>query len=1282
MSGRALGISGKIDDKATAAQTLGMALTLGMVGKDFGITAAGDLKLTGALTLAGACTEVNAAGNVTVELGALSGAGALAKTGEGAAKLMAQSPNFSGPITITGGTLVNTLQQPFPGSNGGAITVSNGGTLALAETAMSDDTLNFFDRKLVISGTGVDGKGAVTYNGGGHQYKAFREMELAGDATVGGDNGRWDVQPRNSVGQFDFRGHALTKVGSGTFSLSNISIENNSEQAPTVNVREGALLIEKNAGLTGSGTFNLASGATFQIYDTVSPFSWAFNFAGGSVFESQDANAADHNTVSGPVTLGAGTVEFKSKNLYHAQFTGTISGAGGVRKTQSGDLTFSGSAKTYEGGTEVAAGRLLVSAKDQLPDYDENGKVRVTGSEAGLMLTSSGWTAQDLSTMLAGITMTQWNSYVGYANDGEEEITLSSDYANENGSLALEGAAAPITVTGNLAFPNGMLVASGDVTLKGEQTMPFKQVQMSGKDSVLKVENGVTLTVDKSGSVTVGNVWTTPSSEERLVVENATVKAAEYPEKGKSSGGVLLGTTNMGLGIFEVKEGGRVEHKICGGRAEWSRSAILNRTGGTIVNYGGSENDGYLSANGYGFMENAGTYELKGHSQIQGGTSASRAMGVLYNTSGTVTLPADSWGGQLDVSRGGTGVVYQTGGTIDINSTGIQLTSQYGVERGCGIWTVDGATALTKATKFYGPNRNKTTGVLNVMNGGTLEYGTFTARENYYDSDGEGALQPFYVNGNGGFLRPRTSGTLVKSGVRYEPTRVTAFAGGFGVDVPEGVTTTLNVPVRRPEGRGIASVTPSAAALAQDYIGAPVVQITGDGYGATAVALYDSTTRRVTGVKVTSPGCDYTTATVTLVCAKTNDNGDLEATATLTDGTQACGGLVKSGAGTLKVTAEMLPDFTSEGKVPLKVLGGTLDLGGMHFYASELTLGEGAHIINGSVVADKVTGVGDAVLTRNITLTENAPVVVTDGTLTVDLFKGGLEMKLFNCGNEDGVTALMASNAKLDWTDAEIVHDFNRANSTVGWGTYQVLAYRGTIWNNSSENVTWTFCEHFDDGAIVIIDGVQKLPYNTVWNWPERGHVEDLTPGSHTFEVRFAQLTGGAGPANNSAKPEWPASTLAFGLDFGGHNSYDITYYDHLTDISDGTLFTPPTAATFEPGSVEVAPGAAIAFNGDQQALDYGADISISAADLAAGRRLTFGNASVTFAPGTTVTVTDIDQLDLEAQNRYVIAEAPGGLAGFENLVFATPAPKGWAYELRKNALVLSKKNGLMILVY
>lgn len=55
---------------------------------------------------------------------------------------------------------------------------------------------------------------------------------------------------------------------------------------------------------------------------------------------------------------------------------------------------------------------------------------------------------------------------------------------------------------------------------------------------------------------------------------------------------------------------------------------------------------------------------------------------------------------------------------------------------------------------------------------------------------------------------------------------------------------------------------------------------------------------------------------------------------------------------------------------------------------------------------------------------------------------------------------------------------------------------------------------------------------------------------------------------------------------------------------------------------------------------------------------------------------------DLEAQNRYVIAEAPGGLAGFENLVFATPAPKGWQYEFRKNALVLSKKNGLMILIY
>ena len=951
--GNALAVTGSFTDNSTVEQTFTMPLTLGVAGSTFAVTSAGNLNFTGAVTANAATLTFAPAAGATNKVAAISGSGTLAKTGAGVLELTAQNPDFTGDVEITGGTLLSDVATPFTTAGlGNKISVSNGGTLDLGPDSIAQDAINYNSRTLEIGGHGVDGKGAVVYNvSGKHQYNAFHLAKLTADATVGGAAGRWDVRAANGLGTFDFNGFNLTKVGANEFALSGVEIQTG-ENPVSLNVNEGNVLIESGAKALGYGNaINVASGAKISFYQLATPLEWAMNFADGAVLDAREAGIAQ-NIFAGSVAVPSGTAEMSVKAQGNATVTGAISGAGGVKKTNGGYLHFSGNAKTYSGGTEVAGGRLYVPSKDQLPGYGTVGKVSITGEGAGVVLESTGWALSDFDALLSSATISNWKGYVGY--EAKEPVTLDTARTLSMGSLMLGGGEAPITVAEDITLSDGMLVTSGDVSISGSNTLvSVKRLELSDRDAVLSVTNGASVEITSLtrnvGDIVLGNVFATPPYVHRLYVENGSVAANPLPTKGAQTSSIFVGYANNAVGILEVGDGGYVAHRIVGAAPDWSRGAILIREGGTVVNYGGTgNNDGYISGNGYGFMENAGTYEVKGYSQVV--NIGARAVGILYN-SGNLLFTGEH-DGELDVSRGGTGVVYQTSGTIEAVKNGFQFNSQHGSEIGLAIWTVDGTNAVSKAPTFYPVNKNKTTSILTLREGGTLDYRVISPRTVNY---GSLETQPFYVNLAGGFLKPQESGTVFKEGGdgRYMPNTVVAFDGGAGFDIGEGITSTLNFPVTKPTGRGIASVTPSAEALAQEYIGAPYVNIMGDGYGATAVAIYDSTTRRITGVKVTSPGCNYTTATVKLEGGRLDNNTAHDATVTLTpEGEdQVCGGIVKKGAGKLVASTANIPT-----NAPLAVLAGELDLEGATYATPNLIAGGGS--IAGSVVAGNLTSVG------------------------------------------------------------------------------------------------------------------------------------------------------------------------------------------------------------------------------------------------------------------------------------------------------------------------------------
>ena len=94
--------------------------------------------------------------------------------------------------------------------------------------------------------------------------------------------------------------------------------------------------------------------------------------------------------------------------------------------------------------------------------------------------------------------------------------------------------------------------------------------------------------------------------------------------------------------------------------------------------------------------------------------------------------------------------------------------------------------------------------------------------------------------------------------------------GGFTfADKTAGQRTTFTMPIESPTGNGVKSVPlPDELSADTTLFGPPLVEISesgegGIGAGASAIALYDRGTGRVSGVKVTSPGRDYTKAVAT-----------------------------------------------------------------------------------------------------------------------------------------------------------------------------------------------------------------------------------------------------------------------------------------------------------------------------------------------------------------------------------------------------------------------------------
>ena len=348
---------GLLDKEGTGTLTIATTLAnTGGIRIVDGTLAVGDGGTTGSI---GSGTVINEGSLVfdreddIAVANAISGAGTLTQQGTGTLTLGGAATNtFTGDATVAGGRLTLAKPTALGASVDGAktVTVADGAQLNFNNytTAMAANRSYTFR----IAGDG-DGTGALVNNSGGGiaSNAGVLNLELTGDATIGG-TARYDLGfASGTQGVITGNGHTLTKIGPNQIMLRG----DGGASEISIIVNQGILGAENSdnslGGATGSVTVNdEAVLAVFGALNIPTPVT----LNSGAILRALGGGAA---TWSGNFTLGGiATVNTPSADKTLA---GTISGSGGLNKTGGNTLTLT-AFNDYTGPTTVSAGTLSI----------------------------------------------------------------------------------------------------------------------------------------------------------------------------------------------------------------------------------------------------------------------------------------------------------------------------------------------------------------------------------------------------------------------------------------------------------------------------------------------------------------------------------------------------------------------------------------------------------------------------------------------------------------------------------------------------------------------------------------------------------------------------------------------------------------------------------------------------------------------------------------------------------------------------------------------------------
>ncbi len=783
---------------------------------------------------------------------------------------------------------------------------------------------------------------------------------------------------------------------------------------------------------------------------------------------------------------------------------------------------------------------------------------------------SLSWSGNTLNLNLTGTPTAPnltWNT--GAAGNGTWDINSSANLVWKDSADSAAFYSEPTEVGGvgsRVLFDNMSISADTTVSLNSYVTPTSVAFTNTAFSYTLTGGGGMagSFALTKAGSNTL-TLATANTYTGGTVVADGTLKLASGGSINHAGGDLVVANTMLTNALLKIESGAAVSGKwLMLGTTNGAVGAIHNR--GTLVVAGAANVTNFalgFSTNSYGYYRHDTAIPL---TMFETGiASANGGNGVFDVLQGAVTNST-----YFQLNRGAVQQYSQvnvTGGRLVMPNSNANAHFFY-AGSGQAVINVSGGGLLgsagtgTELDLIKNSTSTSANGILNILSGGTVQATKVKA------SQGNGTA---LVNFNGGTFKANNNGFLMLGGSNID--RATVYTQGLTVDT-DGRSATISQALLAPAGNGVTSIP--VIGNGTGYIGRPVVTISGGGgVGATAVADYDPDSQEVTGITITSPGYNYTSAPAV---AFSGGGGIAPTLGTVSIGPVSSGSLTKIGNGLLTLAG--VNTYTGEttisnGTVRLgvvnalptnavvNVVGGTLDLNGFTVTNGSINLISGS-IVNGKVLAPTLQAADTGLLQAQIISTNGlikngsgtlmivvpqayaGATVINGGTLLLAGKPAGLSE-----GRVSGSFELNTANPKtavpLSTRYANVFFNANGESGNI-WVDNSTYVYTGYLWNDSSNDETWTFYKGFDDSARLLVNGVNVLQNNV----SSAQVISNATvkAGWNTFELRLGQGTGGVG--NNQAS--FP--NMGIGYDRLGRNQLIYANFKTLADPGDGSLLT------------------------------------------------------------------------------------------------------------------------------